>query len=347
MLKSIRLNDETWINNEFVFTEVIFAWQFFHTSKVMAIPCLYGGQGLGKTTLSMAGEYLYHQKGHKHITTVNVASKNAAQWGDHELFARLVTYDDIPANKQIVEEVSSTIKSISTRDGSRSVNIKGKSKVESNSFNIAITTNNIDGIPIDKSTGEDRRLYPVHIKAEDWSPDEVEQIKQLEIPISGNRDKYYPLIQKILNHLYYVYQQTRDNREVQEYLLKKVPMTAFKARVITGTSNKKKLFPNIVSTSSNMNDLIASLSDNFDASFDFLRDRENATIIKVRGNYFLSLNSKGLVLLGTAIDNQKGTAISVFNRHFKKEYEFKVQKVEGRSNEKCIRFPMKNYQETN
>jgi len=95
--------------------------------------------------------------------------------------------------------------------------------------------------------------------------------------------------------------------------------------------------------SKSLDTMITKLSNDFDTSFDFLKNRENATIIKVRGNYFLSLNSKGLVLLGMAIDSQKGTAISVFNRHFKKEYEFKVQKVEERKNEKCIRFAMKNY----
>jgi hypothetical protein len=349
MLKSIRLNDETWINNEFVFTEVIFAWQFFHTSKVMAIPCLYGGQGLGKTTLSMAGEYLYARKKGtpKHIETINVAEKAAAQWGDPELFARLITYDDVPADRQIVGELSSKIKSLATRDGIRLVNIKGKGMVESNYFNIAITTNNIDGIPLDRSNGGDRRVYPVHIKAEDWSPDEVGQIKQLEIPISGNRDRYYPIIQKILNHLYYVYQSTKDIKEVNEYLFKRVPSTTFKNEVITGTSSRGKLFPLVVATSKNLDTMITKLSNDFDTSFEFLRDENNADIISIRGNYFLNLKSNGLVELGKALDKREATAISIYNRFFKKDYDFKVGRVANNKTAKCIRFPMRNYQETN
>jgi hypothetical protein len=347
MLRSIRKNDEIWLEG-FCLTEIILAWQTFHSSKIMAIPCIYSkDRGIGKTTWLMVGEYLY-DKSNKvpHYCTINMGDENALQWGDSEANMRVVLYDDVPNDEKIVKKLSGKIKANATRTGDRLVNIKGKGQVYSNAFNSAITTNHLMAIPLDNGM-DDRRIHPIHVRKDDYTLEELEIIGNLDLPMSGERNnedgsfKHFPLIQKMLDHLYYVYLHTKESKKVKFTLLKEVPDSKFKNRIAQGTVSTKKLFPVLVNGANDLESLISSLNANFNSDFGFLKDSDYCIVSLIQGKWCLSLKNKGLVSLGTVLLRQGLTAQQVYNQLFQHDYEFKIQGIGDRKTAKCVRFPMK------
>jgi hypothetical protein len=348
MLRSIRKNDEHWFNG-FSLTEIIIAWQTFHNEKIMAIPCIYSkDRGMGKTTWLMVGEYLYDQSGVSHYNTINMGEANANQWGNAEENTRVILYDDVPNDSKTVKELSAKLKANATRAGDKLVNIKGGGMVLSNASNFAVTTNHLQSIPLDEDedggSDDDRRLHPIHVKADDYTQEEMNIIKRLDIPMSGQRgkeDKHYPLIQQMLNHLYHVYNKTKDDKEIYYILTKEVPSSKFKSRVAQGSTPTKNLFPVLTNRATSLDELVESLNENFNSNFNFLKDTDYCVVSQIQGKWNLSLKTKGLSALGAILIGQGSTAQQVYNKFFQNSYEFKIQGVGNNKTARCVRFPMK------
>jgi len=344
ILKSIRINDEIVIN-DFSLTEIIIAHQTFHATKIMAIPCLFSeDRGVGKTTLALAGGYLYDKSEDSYFKNINMGDGQKAQWGDYEIGTRTVVFDDIPNDNKIVEPLVARIKSSATSSGDITANKKGGGMVRTNSYNQALTTNSIYGIPLDDI--RDRRVHPINIHASDFTDEELTEIKMLNIPMSGARDKHYPIIQKILNHLCYVYEKTKDNGLVNEYINKELPNTKFKTEVAKRKASVHRRFEVILLNAKSMDSLIDELSDEYaeeKSFFYFLNNLEYAEIAKVRNKYYLHLKSDGLVSVGRLFSDDGFSAKKVAFEYFKSK-EFKQFKVNGK-NHRCVRFEMKNFKE--
>jgi len=345
ILKSIRINDEINLNG-FSLTEIIIAHQTFHTVKIMAIPCLFSeDRGVGKTTLALAGGYLYDKSEDSYFKNINMGDGQKAQWGDYEIGTRTVIFDDIPNDSKIVEPLIARIKSSATSAGDITANKKGGGMVRTNSYNQALTTNSIYGIPLDDI--RDRRVHPINIHASDFTEEELFKIKMLNIPMSGARDKYYPIIQKILNHLLFVYENTKNNGLINEYLNKELPNTKFKADVAKRKASSHRRFEVIALNAKTMEDLINELSDEYAEEkeyFYFLNNLQYAEIAKVRNKFYLHLKADGLVSIGRLFSDGSMSAKKVHFEYFKSK-EYKVFKPNGKS-VRCIRFEMKNYKNT-
>jgi len=344
ILKSIRINDEIKIG-VFSLTEIIIAHQTFHTTKIMAIPCLFSeDRGVGKTTLALAGGYLYDKSEDSYFKNINMGDGQKAQWGDYEIGTRTVIFDDIPNDNKIVDPLIARIKSSATSAGDITANKKGSGMIRTNSYNQALTTNSIYGIPLDDI--RDRRVHPINIHSSDYTDDELIAIKMLNIPMSGARDKYYPIIQKILNHLYYVYEKTKNNGLVNEYLNKELPNTKFKTEVAKRKASTHRRFEVILLNTKSMDSLIMELADEYaedESFFNFLNNPEYAEIAKVRNKYYLHLKKEGLVSIGRLFSDDNLSAKKVAFEYFKSK-EFKVFKPNGKS-VRCIRFEMRNFKE--
>jgi len=344
ILKSIRINDEISINS-FSLTEIIIAHQTFHTTKVMAIPCLFSeDRGVGKTTLALAGGYLYDKSEDSYFKNINMGDGQKAQWGDYEIGTRTVVFDDIPNDNKIVEPLIARIKSSATSAGDITANKKGAGMIRTNSYNQALTTNSIYGIPLDDI--RDRRVHPINIHASDFTDEELNRIKMLNIPMSGARDRHYSIIQKILNHLFYVYEETKDNGLVNEYINKELPNTKFKTEVAKRKASVHRRFEVILLNTKNMDSLINELADEYAEDknfFYFLNNLEYAEVAKVRNKYYLHLKTDGLVSVGRLFNDNGLSAKQVAFEYFKSK-EYKVFKPNGKS-ARCIRFEMKNYKE--
>jgi hypothetical protein len=342
ILKSIRINDEININN-FSLTEIIIAHQTFHTTKIMAIPCLFSeDRGVGKTTLALAGGYLYDKSEDSYFKNINMGDGQKAQWGDYEIGTRTVVFDDIPNDNKIVEPLIARIKSSATSAGDITANKKGGGMIRTNSYNQALTTNSIYGIPLDDI--RDRRVHPINIHASDFTDEELISIKMLNIPMSGARDKHYPIIQKILNHLFYVYEETKDNGLINEYLNKELPNTKFKTEVAKRKASAHRRFEVILLNTRSLDSLINELADEYAEDknfFNFLNNLEYAEIAKVRNKHYLHLKADGLVSIGRLFSDDNLSAKKVAFEYFKSK-EFKQFKVNG-NNTRCIRFEMKNF----
>jgi len=344
ILKSIRINDEIKFG-VFSLTEIIIAHQTFHTDKIMAIPCLFSeDRGVGKTTLALAGGYLYDKSEDSYFKNINMGDGQKAQWGDYEIGTRTVIFDDIPNDNKIVDPLTARIKSSATSAGDITANKKGSGMIRTNAYNQALTTNSIYGIPLDDI--RDRRIHPINIHAYDFTEDEINRIDMMGIPMSGARDKHYPIIQKILNHLFYVYEQTKDNGLVSKYLNKELPNTKFKAEVARRKASVHRRFEVILLNAKNMDSLISELADEYaeeKSFFYFLNNSEYAEIAKVRNKYYLHLKASGLENIGRLFSNDGLSAKKVAFEYFKSK-EFKQFKVNG-VNTRCVRFEMKNYKE--
>ncbi len=344
ILKSIRINDEIIISN-FSLTEIIIAHQTFHATKIMAIPCLYSeDRGVGKTTLVLAGGYLYDKSEDSYFKNINMGDGQKAQWGDYEIGTRTVVFDDIPNDNKIVEPLTARIKSSATSAGDITANKKGGGMVRTNSYNQALTTNSIYGIPLDDI--RDRRVHPINIHASDFTDKELSEIRILNIPMSGARDKHYPIIQKILNHLLFVYEKTKNNGLINDYINKELPNTKFKTEVAKRKASAHRRFEVILLNAKNMDSLISELADEYaeeKSFFYFLNNLEYAEITKVRNKYYLHLKSEGLVSVGRLFNDDGFTAKKVAFEYFKSK-EFKQFKVNG-NNHRCVRFEMKNFKE--
>jgi len=344
ILKSIRINDEIKIN-DFSLIEIIISHQTFHNTKVMAIPCLFSeDRGVGKTTLALAGGYLYDKSEDSYFKNINMGDGQKAQWGDYEIGTRTVVFDDIPNDNKIVEPLIARIKSSATSAGDITANKKGGGMIRTNSYNQALTTNSVYGIPLDDI--RDRRVHPINIHASDFTDEELRAIEMLNIPMSGARDKYYPIIQKILNHLCYVYEKTKDNGLVNKYLNKELPNTKFKTEVAKRKASAHRRFEVILLNTKNMDSLISELSDEYAEEktfFYFLNNLEYAEIAKVRNVNYLYLKKEGLVSIGRLFSDDNHSAKKVAFEYFKSK-EFKQFKING-VNTRCIRFEMKNFKE--
>ena len=344
ILKSIRINDEINVNG-FSLTEIIIAHQTFHTTKIMAIPCLFSeDRGVGKTTLALAGGYLYDKSEDSYFKSINMGDGQKAQWGDYEIGTRTVIFDDIPNDNKIVDPLTARIKSSATSAGDITANKKGGGMVRTNSYNQALTTNSIYGIPLDDI--RDRRIHPINIHASDFTDEEIRKIEMLNIPMSGARDKYYPIIQKILNHLFYVYQKTLNDGLVNKYLNKELPNTKFKTEVAKRKASSHRRFEVIVLNAKSMDSLINELADEYaeeKSFFNFLNNLDYAEVAKVRNKYYLHLKADGLVSVGRLFNDDGLSAKKVAFEYFKSK-DFKQFKVNGK-NTRCIRFEMKNFKE--
>ena len=342
ILKSIRLNDEIHIDN-FSLTEIIIAHQTFHTSKIMAIPCLFSeDRGVGKTTLALAGGYLYDKSEDSYFKDINMGDGQKAQWGDYEIGTRTVVFDDIPNDSKVVEPLTARIKSSATSAGDITANKKGSGMVRTNSYNQALTTNSIYGIPLDDI--RDRRVHPINIHAGDFTDEEIRKIELMNIPMSGARDTYYPIIQNILNHLNYVYMMTKSNGLVNKYLNKELPSTKFKIEVAKRKASHHRRFEVMILNAISINKLIIELSDEYVEDieyFYFLKNKECVEISKVRNKYYFNLKTNGLISIGKLFSDEILSAGKVHFDYFKSK-EFKQIKVNG-VNTRCIRFEMKHF----
>jgi len=345
LLRSIRKNDENWIDG-FSFMEIILAWQTFHNEKVIAVPCIYSkDRGMGKTTWLKVGEYLYSQTGATHYATINKAGgANANQWGDAEQDARVILYDDVPNNPKIVEELASELKAKATDGGKRLISIKGGGMILSNASNYAMTTNYLSAIPLDEGD-RDRRIYPIHVMADDYSVEEMNIIKHLDMPISGQNnldDTRFPIIQKMLNHLYHVYNKTRESKEAKFMLMKQVPSNSLKSRIAQSTISPKKLFPILVNKAKDLKSLVLTLNESYNADFSFLSLDSHAIVGEIKGRKYLFLKSKGITSLGIILANRKSTATQIYNQFFKNDYEFKMWNIGNGKSSKAIKLPLNN-----
>jgi len=342
ILKSIRANDEISING-FSLTEIIISWQTFHTQKIMAIPCIYSeDRGVGKTTLALAGGYLYDKSEDNFFENINMGDGEKAKWGDYEVGTRTVVFDDVPNDNKIVDMLTKRIKSSATNAGDIKANKKGSGMIKTNAYNQTVTTNSIHAIPLDDL--RDRRIHPINIHADDYDDSEIKRIEEMNIPMSGARDIYYPIMQKILNHLSYVYMKTLHNGTVNKYLNKEVPTTKFKVEVATRKSSQHRRFENLVLNCTTISNLIKNLSDEYAKDiefFDFLKDYTKVEISKVKNSYYLYIKSEGLIKLGVLFDDSIMTAKKVHFDYFKSKL-FKPYKINGKS-ERAIRLEMKRY----
>ena len=343
LLKSIRQNDELSFNG-FSLTEIIIAWQTFHSQKVMSIPCIYSeDRGVGKTTIALAGGYLYDKSEDTFFENVNMGDGEKAKWGDYEVGTRTVVFDDVPNDTKIVDMLTKRVKSSATNAGDIKANKKGGGMITTNAYNQTITTNSIHAIPLDDL--RDRRIHPINVHIDDYTEDELKQIEKMNIPMSGARDKYYPIMQKILNHLFFVYKNTLDNGTINKILQKEVPTTRFKVEVATRKASQHRRFESLVLYAKSLSELIKDLNDEYardDDYFDFLNNPEYAEISTVRNSYYLNLKTDGLIKLGMLFSNETLSANKVHFEYFKGK-PFKAQKVNG-ENKRCIRFEMKALQ---
>ncbi len=344
LLKSIRINDEIKFY-DFSLTEIIIAHQTFHNTKIMAISCLYSeDRGVGKTTLSLAGGYLYDKSEDSYFKNINMGDGQKAQWGDYEIGTRTVVFDDIPNQSKIVEPLTARIKSSATSGGDITANKKGSGMVRTNSYNQALTTNSIYGIPLDDI--RDRRIHPINIHSSDFADDEIRKIEMLDIPMSGARDKTYPIIQEILNHLYFVYNKTRNDGLVNKYLNKELPNTKFKIEVARRKASYHRRFEIIVLNCKTMDGLIKELAETYGQDEDFfyfINASLFADITKVRNKYFLHLKATGLVEIGKLFNNSEDLTAQKVQEEYFKTKEFKTTKIRGKS-VRCVRFEIKDFQ---
>ena len=342
LLKSIRLNDDTHIVG-FSLTEIVIAWQTFHTQKIMAIPCIFSeDRGVGKTTLSLAGGYLYDKTEDSFFENINMGDGEKAKWGDYEVGTRTVIFDDVPNDSKIVDMLTKRIKSSATNAGDIKANKKGSGMVKTNAYNQTITTNSIHAIPLDDL--RDRRIYPINVHADDYNKDELKLIESLDIPMSGARDKRYPIMQKILNHLSYVYMKTLHNGTINKYLNKEVPTTRFKVEVATRKASQHRRFENIVLNCKTLDNLINELGDEYATDnnfFNFLRDDEKVVIAKVRNTYYLHIKTDGLSSLGGFFSEESMTGKKAHYEYFRSK-PFKNYKIHGKSF-RCVRLEMKKF----
>ena len=343
LLKSIRKNDELKFNG-FSLTEIIVAWQTFHSQKVMSIPCIYSeDRGVGKTTIALAGGYLYDKSEDTFFENVNMGDGEKAKWGDYEVGTRTVVFDDVPNDTKIVDMLTKRVKSSATNAGDIKANKKGGGMITTNAYNQTITTNSIHAIPLDDL--RDRRIHPINVHIDDYTEDELKQIEKMNIPMSGARDRYYPIMQKILNHLYFVYEETLNDGTINNILNKEVPTTKFKVEVATRKASQHRRFESLVLYAKSLSELIKDLNDEYardDNYFDFLNNPEYAEISTVRNSYYLNLKTDGLIKLGMLFSNETLSANKVHFEFFKGK-PFKAQKVNG-ENKRCVRFEMKALQ---
>lgn len=342
ILKSIRANDEINIMN-FSLTEIIIAHQTFHTQKIMAIPCIFSeDRGVGKTTLALAGSYLYDKSEDSFFENINMGDGEKAKWGDYEVGTRTVVFDDVPNDTKIVDMLTKRIKSSATNAGDIKANKKGSGMIKTNSYNQTVTTNSVHAIPLDDL--RDRRIHPINIHADDYSENELKMIEALDIPMSGARDKYYPIMQKILNHLSYVYMKTLHNGTISKYLNKEVPTTRFKVEVATRKSSQHRRFENLLLNCTSIDNLIKDLSDEYAKEiefFDFLKDYTKVELAKVKNAYYLYIKTEGLIKLGVLFNDSLMTAKKVHFDYFKSK-QFKTYNVNG-NRARAIRLEMKRY----
>jgi len=344
LLKSIRINDEINISG-FSLIEIIVAWQTFHSQKIMAIPCIFSeDRGVGKTTFSLAGGYLYDKTEDSFFENVNMGDGEKAKWGDYEVGTRTVIFDDVPNDSKIVDMLTKRIKSSATNAGDIKANKKGSGMIKTNAYNQTITTNSIHAIPLDDL--RDRRMHPINVHADDYNEDELSAIELLDIPMSGARDKYYPIMQKILNHLSFVYMSTLHNGTINKYLNKEIPTTKFKVEVATRKASQHRRLENIVLHTKTLDKLIKELSEEYardDNFFDLLRDKEKVEIAKIKNRYYLHIKVEGLILFGKLFSDETMTAKKVHFEYFRSK-PFKLYSILG-NKVRCVRLEMKNFKE--
>jgi hypothetical protein len=345
LLKSIRMNEEIYFN--YSFTEILLAWTMYHSTKITTILGLYSGdRGVGKTLLVTLAQYLYEEENNP-ISLIDSSDTNASSWGDYKKDKRSVIYDDLPNIPEIVERLGAMMKKDATYMGVYNANMKGGKVTPTNSFTSLFTTNSRAVMAMILDGSRDRRLHFAEVKAEDFSQEDILAIEDMDIPVSGDRSKYFPIIQELLNHFYFIYQETKDDKEIRRALMKYAPVTKLKAKFVTRNLNTHKAFIAIADTATSLSELVTRLTDEFGGTkdFSFLNNPENTYIGKVRNRYYLHLDSTNLRLLGVAISGRNNiTDGETFMKYFKKDYDYKRQRYGGGANtKKCIRFAMKNY----
>jgi len=258
---------------------------------------------------------LLYQKGHNYISLVNGGDSNALLWGDEMVDKRLFFMDELTDDSQRANELSNWVKLESSRHGSFNANVKGRSKVSTNAFNIALATNHKMGIPLDSA--DDRRVYPLELTNDcltDKDTDILKKIKE-EIPMV-NEWKYTHFMQKVFNHLYCVYSTTKSNNEIHDFLNARVPKSEFKNELMLLKSNKKNKLFNSLKTAKNHDDLLSCFygeltSINGDYSKGIINKtvtKENIIIVKNESRLFIpatSLNELGMALYGSNTQNPK------------------------------------------
>lgn len=351
ILKSIRANDENKIMG-FPFTEIIVAHNIFAPNKIMAIPCLFSeDRGIGKTTVFTLGNYLYDKVESPFHVNVNVADTKGLGWGDDNVNTRSKNFDDMPNEMTTMKQIEREVKSSSTNAGDIEANKKGSAKVRTNAFNITMTTNSLYAIPLDGD--DDRRIYPVNLHLHDFTNEDIERIKALDIPMSGARDKYYPIMQKLLNHFCHVFLRTKDNRDIKEFLNVRVPNSEFKREVARRKASINKRFELILKQSETIYKAIEDLNiayptDNSDKDsnpFNFLNSTQHAMIKKTSNQYYLYLLADGLKALNSAIGLDSSLSASKIAVELFKGKDYKTWNVGKYPNgkpisKKSVRLPL-------
>lgn len=329
------------------FFEIALAHQIFHSDKIMAILGIYSeDRGTGKSTRLNIGNYLIDESNKYSFSLINASDKEILKWGDIKADIRGIVYDDIPNDSATVKHLEAQMKSDATQYGKQSSNIKGGGIKESSPFNQSFTTNSIYAIPLDAS--DDRRIYPIEIKITDYTDEDLKKIELLNIPNLNTRDRYYPIIQKELDHLYYVYKKFVNDNRVYEFLNKRVPDVPLKRRITIARSSSVKRFERIVETATNQTELMQGLKDKFflddDRDISFMFDDSQVGIGRVKNDLFLYITTKGLISLEPFFNPEIMTkkATTIHDKYFK-SIDFKNQKTIGVKKTRSIRIRMKRY----
>jgi hypothetical protein len=271
LLKGIRQGDQTTVTingKEVSFFEIAQAWQMFHDSKIMAILGLYSeGRGKGKTfSLSVVYHLLtdLRNKG-GNVGVINRADTEASKWGNPLLNKQLIIYDDLPDNWKQTEQLIALYKSVATNWNPVDANIKGSGMVSTNPFNISFSTNHKEAIPMERGIGADgnaldRRVYPIALAEDCYSQEELAFIESLDLPNMGEQSKSRNIaLQDLLNHFAWIYENTKDNKEIRNQLFKRVPVTKFRNEV-AGLVQKNERFSNSALQAKNQEEFVAEVA---------------------------------------------------------------------------------------
>jgi hypothetical protein len=228
------------------------------------------------------------------------------EWGDKKIGVRGVLYDDIKNDHKVVESLTAMLKADATDYGRQLINKKGGAMVEGVAVNYSGTTNYLRSIPLDDSS--DRRIHPIELNAGVLTDEDRKRLSEIVTFTDSDYTQYYPLIQKVLNHLFYIYNLFKDRDSTHPVMIalhKRIPNSKLIRKAVISKSSAKKRFVRLCETATSKEVLYQSLVETYTLdesaplyvieALQVLKAPNQISIIKRKGKSFLFINGSTAV----------------------------------------------------
>ena len=351
LLKVIRGGDENKIEidgNVVSFFEVGIAHQMFHSSKIMWIGGLVSDmRGQGKTFLmSLADRLVSTMRGDGCIGVVNMADPESAKWGDDEIGKRGMMYDDLPEDKEVVNGLMAKFKSLATSWKPLRANVKGQGKVLTNAYNLSFATNFESSVPMEKGldshgNAKDRRVYPV-LLSDTYTAEELKEISNFNLPRLGKPSPHNVVMQELINHLFYVYEMTKDDKIIDDFLNERVPNSGFRNQIASGLTTRNKRVENIITISTSQEEIVETLADKMGVDLEDVERIFNGKEIEVhtvKGVVYCDMSNEAIKALAGIFTSNDHVSLMIAKDRFFKGLNTKVITING-SSKRGFRVPM-------